>query len=621
MENKDLKFLKRHYGENFAHLCRRLFPTLLQQEGLVSKIISDRFGPSRSLYEDVLPVLEDFKAYIYGFADVEKEKPVMRQTKTPQQIMDEAGYILFPECKTEEDVQAFKKYYAEGEKLCTFWGGRLNYCRVWFAVKKNVSQIKRKNFPHPQRQDEYGTSVISIQFSRGNNSTVSIKNRYNHTVSNPDATFDNNLDNIAAGLEQAFMDTYHIPLLGGKFTAFQLPNYRLGDDGRFYKVNLELNDFCFCENNVYLRHGEVKKFDKARYILAENYAFDKQKNKVFPILRYEDDDTFVESLGDLSSISTKQDDNKNTVIVVTPTEGEDVEITLNKSNSIIAYTNPNLHKIQGQFSLPTLHHLKTFCAPNLEEIGYSFLDSNNTLTTFQAEKLKSVGNCFLGFNEKLTSFYAPNLKKTGYLFLEKNNVMTSFRADSLESVGDCFMDRNTVLTSFYAPKLKSVGACFMTCNNSMKTFSAPSLENIEDDFMTQNKTLTSFEAPNLKNIGRLFLPHNRILSNFYAPNLRSVGHNFLHNCVALKNFSAPSLEEMGEYSLSPTLLKSFYAPKMDCNCLAPHLRFAWKNTSENFVNSEKESVGGGKTQGAVTDSGKAQGVVTDCGKAQGGMEK
>ena len=29
----DLKLIKKHYGEKMAHLCRDLFPTLLEEEG------------------------------------------------------------------------------------------------------------------------------------------------------------------------------------------------------------------------------------------------------------------------------------------------------------------------------------------------------------------------------------------------------------------------------------------------------------------------------------------------------------------------------------------------------------------------------------------------------------
>ena len=40
--------------------------------------------------------------------------------------------------------ESFKKYYEPYEELCTFNGGRLNSCRVWFAIKKDVDKIKRE---------------------------------------------------------------------------------------------------------------------------------------------------------------------------------------------------------------------------------------------------------------------------------------------------------------------------------------------------------------------------------------------------------------------------------------------------------------------------------------------
>ena len=64
-------------------------------------------------------------------------------------------------------IQSFKKYYAPQEELCTFLGGRLNSCDVFFAVKKDVNDIKRSDFIKPEREDKYGTSVISIQFRKG----------------------------------------------------------------------------------------------------------------------------------------------------------------------------------------------------------------------------------------------------------------------------------------------------------------------------------------------------------------------------------------------------------------------------------------------------------------------
>ncbi len=174
--NSDLKLIKKKYGEEMSHLCRELFPVILEQEGLLSKLLLDNFEPSHFLYEDIVKngVVNSFKNYIYSFIDVEIEKEV-RVDKNPKELLSEAGYDLY-ECHSESDIQKFKEYYTSREALCTFRGGRLKNCYVFFVVKKNVDQIRRGNFNHPKRQDEYGTSVISIQFTRDETHTLSIKN-------------------------------------------------------------------------------------------------------------------------------------------------------------------------------------------------------------------------------------------------------------------------------------------------------------------------------------------------------------------------------------------------------------------------------------------------------------
>ena len=122
--------------------------------------------------------------------------------------MRQAGYTLY-ECKSEEDIQKFRKYYTDKEMLCTFTSGnRLRNNYVYFAVKDGADKLKRSDFQNPERQDAYGTSVLSIQFTRDASHTLSIKNRYNHTVDNPDATFSNNLDNIIPGLTNSFAKFY-----------------------------------------------------------------------------------------------------------------------------------------------------------------------------------------------------------------------------------------------------------------------------------------------------------------------------------------------------------------------------------------------------------------------------
>lgn len=232
MQN-DLKRIKDKYGEDFSHLCRELFPTILETEGLLPTLIESKFYFSKFLYTDIIvnDLVSEFQSFINSLIATNNKK-MINTNKSPYELLDEAGYILY-ECKTNKDIQKFKKYYKSEEKLCTFNDNRLKTNYVFFAVKKNVSSIKRENYTNPKRQDEYGTSVISIQFTRGDCNYVSIKNRYNHTVDNPDSTFGNNLDNIIVGLTQSFEREYNLNIGNTMNGDFELPDYVLATDGKF----------------------------------------------------------------------------------------------------------------------------------------------------------------------------------------------------------------------------------------------------------------------------------------------------------------------------------------------------------------------------------------------------
>lgn len=145
--NDELKKIKKKYGENMMHLCRKLFPTLLEKEGLLFSLLESNFSFSKYLYQDIIDHhLEiDFKDYIYYVANLQHERKIAT-TKTPRELLSKVGYELY-ECHTEEEIQYFRKYYAPGEEICTFIiGNRLKVCHVFFAVKKNVDEIKRKDF-------------------------------------------------------------------------------------------------------------------------------------------------------------------------------------------------------------------------------------------------------------------------------------------------------------------------------------------------------------------------------------------------------------------------------------------------------------------------------------------
>ena len=143
--NQELKKIKKLYGEAMSRFCRDSFSTILEEEGKLLELLIQNFEPNHFLYNDIhINNLElEFKNFIYSMVDFKNN--LKEAYKTPEELLSEVGYNLY-ECKTEEDIQSFKKYYAPEEELCTFNGGRLNRCRVFFAVKKNVLDIKRENF-------------------------------------------------------------------------------------------------------------------------------------------------------------------------------------------------------------------------------------------------------------------------------------------------------------------------------------------------------------------------------------------------------------------------------------------------------------------------------------------
>ena len=62
----------------------------------------------------------EFKNFIYFLYDemVDVNK-IEKDNRTVKEILAEKSYTLY-ECKTNEDIQKFRKYYAKGEELCTF---------------------------------------------------------------------------------------------------------------------------------------------------------------------------------------------------------------------------------------------------------------------------------------------------------------------------------------------------------------------------------------------------------------------------------------------------------------------------------------------------------------------
>ena len=574
--NKDLKIIKKKYGENMMHLCRELFPTILEKEGILSQVILDSFEASHELYNDLISnnLVVAFENYIYERLDYKTDK-IVKITKTPKELLSEAGYDLY-ECHTEDEIQAFKKYYSPGEELCTFRGGRLENCYVFFAVKKNIEEIKRANFHNPDRQDLYGTSVLSIQFTRDDAHHLSIKNRYNHTVVNPDATFSNNLDNIIPGLTDSFEKCYGMAQKCNS-NNFEIPNYVCVGE-KYYKYNYEIDNVYYCPNNIIIDNYEVKRLDKRRYILLDYYILDLQNKE---IKSYQPIDSFPSTIGKITKIEVEKDQEEKRIKIET-VDGN-VFVGLDKNNNIIYYQNDTVKKISDNFMRynVTLSNLKL---PQAQIIENSFLYHNKALEIIELPECRVTGKDFLRSNTSIKNVYLPKAEHLGFGFLLRNETLEVIELPECIIIGNCFLGFNTNIKNVYLPKAKIIGEAFLLRNEALEVIELPECReigghflegntNIKNVYLPQaqiigecflynNKALESIKLPECREIGRNFLQFNPNIKSVYLPKAKIIGEGFLRNNEALESIELPECRKIGDYFLDKNSnIENVYLPQ------------------------------------------------------------
>lgn len=547
--DKELKKIKKVYGERFMKLCRELFPDILEEEGKLFEILESSFSNnSKTLYEDLKYCTKDsFMTFIYNKFKPFEELDVITD-KTPYQLLEEAGYDLY-ECQSEDEIQQFKKYYAKGEELCTFHGGRLHECVVFFAVRKDVENIKREDFNKPEREDIYGTSVMGIQFYRKGLCTVSIKNRYNHAVTNPDATYRNNLNNIIPGLSHSFkklLKERGLELDTSNQAKFDLPGYVVASDGKYYKYNMEINGVYYCPGNIIIKNNtphnlgekektvgagvEEKVEPQGNKILIDYFVVDTSK-KTIELYDQTLKDSFVDTVQDIEKIDVTKDKEKGdgvrTITIHKKGHEQPIIIKIDKNNEIIGYTNYDVQILSDNF-LKDNRALVELNTPELEETGDKILYRNKAMTQLILPKLTKIGDRFLTCNSNIIHLDAPSLTEVGDYFLYSAKYMPELTLPKLSKAGDGFLSGNSYMTQLDVPSLTEVGDDFLKENYIIKQLTLPKLSKAGKDFLYQNLKMTQLDAPLLNEIGMGFLYYNREEMN--QMNVPQISESQWRNC-------------------------------------------------------------------------------------------
>lgn len=254
--------IKKQNGERFARAIRDCDNGIFDVPN-IDKIV-------KYAGRDAEPILQ-YLASLKNIKIVETGNP-----QNPFDLLDKAGYNAYV-ADTLGKQNAIRQYFAPGEELCTFRDANryLNYYIV-NAVRKDVDNIKRKDFKNPQREDEYGTSVLSIQILK-KGGFISIKNRYNHKVDNCDNTYNSNPDNIIVGLAEALKHYFNVNF---STRTVLLPDGYVLISGQVCKYNSEINNTYFGDD-FYICGGNIVDLNRDyQLMLGRGYVYDNSKKSI-----------------------------------------------------------------------------------------------------------------------------------------------------------------------------------------------------------------------------------------------------------------------------------------------------------------------------------------------------
>ena len=475
--------IKKQNGETFAKSIRNYDNGIFDIRGIVDIV--------KYAGRDAEPIMN----YLISLKGIKIEE--QGAYEDPIKLLDRAGYDAYY-ADTLEKQNAIEKYYAKGEHLCTF-GDPTRFKRYYIinAVRKDVDKIRREDFRGKEKRDDfeehgYGTSVLSIQM-RKEGGFISIKNRYNHTVGNPDNTLNSNPDNIIKGLSESLKNFFNVDFSAQRVC---IPgNYRIVNN-QIIRYNFERNNVYF-GSDFYVKNGVIHELDKSKEIMLDMYILNLKDKTVwnpsddaqpFPIDRESDSfreegRIFAGEFKDKNLSVTKNEDGSRNV------NADGVLIAKVKNGQIIGLNLPTTKHIGnyffGGFFWGGVPVLREFSAPELEDFGLLFLENAKFLEKVDLPKVRKMRDYSFSRAHELVDFNAPELEEVGRDFLRENNKLKKLDLPKLVKVGRDFLAGNMVLEEFNAPNLEEIdynekdiettGSILLSCNGYMKKMYAPKL--------------------------------------------------------------------------------------------------------------------------------------------------
>jgi len=330
----------------------------------------------------------------------------------PFVLLRQAGYDAYY-ADTFEKQNAIYRYFEPGERLCTF-DDRTRFQKFYIinAVRKDADRLNRELFKGKERrEDSYATSVISIQILKSGG-LISIKNRYNVTVKNPNSTFDGNPDRIIPGLTVSLLKYFKTDFLSENATLAE--NYFLLGK-QIIKYNYVQDGFYFGAD-FYVKDGQLFPLNKDKEFMLDNCIIN-LKDKTIR--------TPITTENPLKNVLENEFSGEKLFLTRTSEKGYRIStprgaVVETKDGCITKLILPNTRIIGNgfMFEAKSLTHLE---APNVEEIGSGFLGKNQSLRCLYLPQCKKIGGGALTKNRCLQILILPNIEDLGINFLKNNN--------------------------------------------------------------------------------------------------------------------------------------------------------------------------------------------------------
>ena len=522
------KKIKKQNGEAFAQAIREFDSGIFEIENLPE--VLKRAGKEA---EPLLMFLETIK--------IQNMRPEISTERSFKEILEEAGYdfLIADDLKKQNMLRSL---FAKGEELCTFKDPmRFQNYYIIYLIKKGAKNLNRADFLHPQREDAYATSLMSIQILK-TGGFIKITNRYNHSVQNPDNTFYSNPDYIAPGLSSALKRHFNVDFKDG---FIEEPDGYLFIKNKIYKYHLEMGNVFYGEN-FYVKDGICFPVQKDYQLLVDNFILDFKDNKIivpheedmdlYPedvflsllrkevkdkkmILKKEDKETYGVYLEDRCCLKVRNGRlvyaNLKSVnqiehpVFVHHDWIEEVYLDQVKSfipDSFIFCKNLKVLSLKSALFVPSnsicrLPSLETLYLNNVQKVCQESISLLPKLKFLMMNNVKEIQSNSLMHLDKMVEFTFYKLTKIGARVMSKNKSLKKIMAPCLERIGSCAVSENSALEDVCFMRLKKIGSKSLCSNHCLKLLVLDLVETAESGSLSCNDNLTFLLMNNLKTIG------------------------------------------------------------------------------------------------------------------------